>query len=151
LNLPVQRLTAITINDLLMAREQHFVQIWQCEQRINQILGQAYPLPSAPQLRSQAKAKKAGRRNDAEPIRLRRLKSDEHAYQVQIQLEGEHLQLLEQDSDLLRSLLNAPAPPLVLLRIDTVRLDHNDAVATVVDNVYKASRQRHRDGERSGS
>ena len=75
----------VKINALLMQREAAFVRIWEIEQRLQQILGQPFPLTIPVDLPSRRPPRKAGakaRQADARPRIRSLLREGETAWQL---------------------------------------------------------------------
>ena len=120
------------ISELLMAREEELVRIWDLEQEIHRILGKPHPLPPPPALPSRRMPAGKGTRKerDAGP-RIRPLRLEESAYQVTYDAgDGDTATTLEAAADLVRDLLARETPSLRILRVEAVRIDGNTAVPT---------------------
>jgi hypothetical protein len=128
----------VKINALLMQREAAFVRIWEIEQRLQQILGQPFPLTIPVDLPSRRPPRKAGakaRQADARPRIRSLLREGETAWLITYRHRGEVHQRLETSADTIRDLAGIDTPFLHILRIDTVRV--TDAGNEIVETLYE--------------
>jgi hypothetical protein len=128
----------VKINALLMQREAAFVRIWEIEQRLQQILGQPFPLTIPVDLPSRRPPRKAGakaRQADARPRIRSLLREGETAWLITYRHRGEVHQRLETSADTIRDLAGIDTPFLHILRIDTVRV--TDAGNETVETLYE--------------
>ena len=128
----------VKINALLMQREAAFVRIWEIEQRLQQILGQPFPLTIPVDLPSRQPPRKAGakaRQADARPRIRSLLREGETAWLITYRHRGEVHQRLETSADTIRDLAGIDTPFLHILRIDTVRV--TDAGNETVETLYE--------------
>ncbi len=111
----------VKINTLLMQRETAFVRIWEIEQRLQQILGQPFPV-TVPDLPSRLPRKAGAKLRQAEgrPRFRSLLREGENAWLITYCHCGEVHQRLETSADTLRDLAGIETPFLQILRIDTV-------------------------------
>ena len=96
----------VKINALLMQREAAFVRIWEIEQRLQQILGQPFPLTIPVDLPSRQPPRKAGakaRQADARPRIRSLLREGETAWLITYRHRGEVHQRLETSADTIRN------------------------------------------------
>jgi hypothetical protein len=129
------------IVDLLREREAEFARVWECESRIEEILGEAYPFPDPPPLPSTTRSSKARRGTDARsavPRTIRQLRSgDENAYCVLYEAEGATGVSFQTDHRFLSQLLDLQIPEFRVLAVDTVRFralrDYD-----VIDTIWQA-------------
>lgn len=113
----------VKINALLMQREAAFVRIWEIEQRLQQILGQPFPVTVPGDLPSRQPPRKANakaRATEARPRIRSLLREGETAWLITYRHRGEIHQRLETSADTLRDLPSIDTPFLHILRIDTV-------------------------------
>ena len=118
----------IQINQLLMEREDHLVEIFELERQIGIVLGGAsHPLEAPMDLPSKQKRKKAKRKKAAAPkspppLRLRKLDPDtESAYRISYLQNGEEKSEIHTDPRPLVLLANTPLPHVQVQRIETVQ------------------------------
>lgn len=128
----------IQINQLLMEREDHLVEVFELERQIGIVLGgAAYPLEIPVDLPSCQKRKKAHRKKTAEsavvPVfRLRKLDPEtESAYRITYCDNETETVEIHTDPRPLALLVNIPLPDLNILRIETVNAEAENEWALV--------------------
>lgn len=117
---------SIEIADKLIEREDHLVEVFELERKINSILGQAYPfeLPVALPSMAKRKASKKKRKAVKKPkmLRLRKLDPEtESAYRITYLQQGATRMEVHLSAAPLNTLLNTPLPQIHILTIETVR------------------------------
>lgn len=115
----------VKIIDLLMEREQAFIRIRDIEQRLQTLLGQAYPLPPVPALPSRipkGKLLNSAKKNTFKQ-KLRPLRANETAYRVLYIYENEEKETLEYSYEMLQELLRNPTSFLTILQIKILTID----------------------------
>lgn len=129
----------IQINQLLMEREDHLVEVFELERQIGIVLGgaAAYPLElpvDLPSCRKRKKGmrKKAGTAEANTAFRLRKLDLEtESAYRITyFENETEKVEI-HTDSRPLALLLNTPLPHLNVLSVETVHAESENGWAVV--------------------
>jgi hypothetical protein len=118
---------------LLRAREEAFVTVRECEDRVRQRLGgAAFPFPPPPALPA---ARRRSSRPPAEAPRgaaeaLRRLTAGEDAYRITGLCRGAPCVAFSEDPEVVRALTTAPAAVLAVQRLDVVCLDDAGSVTS---------------------
>ena len=129
-------LSKIQINDLLMEREDCFVQVSEYEAMIEEILGQPYPMP-APlcPLPSQSKRVKP-RKAPSKSKSVRRLRPDiENAYRISFTQHGTSGSCLQKAPRLVNEMMQNFLPDYKVTRIEAVWVDSVDDI-TLIDILY---------------
>ncbi|MBO4344773.1 MAG: hypothetical protein J5833_03395 [Victivallales bacterium] len=122
----------IEVIDLLREREAEFLRVWQCEQKVLQLLGvEEFPFSPPPDLPSRRKVVKgagkasvpkketvaAAPHNDM-PL----LEAGENAYRLVFIYNGKEESSFQTDRELIRNLLTIKSAEFELLSVETVKL-----------------------------
>ncbi len=122
--------TKARLADLLLQREATFVKIWECEQRIDALLGQAWPfaIPECYQARLSKKSK-AKKQQTNKRIRVRPLNQpSENAYQITFRRGEDEQKELQRDPNIIQLVLETKLPDVTITVIDTVYIDPSGTV-----------------------
>ncbi len=126
---------------LLRQREEAFVVVWECEERVRRRLGGAeWPWPAPPALpsRQRHRGRPASPRPPASAeIGVRRLRPGEDAFRLTGSCRGQTGATLTADPAVARALLAAAVPSWTVQRLETVRLDAAGS-AVVVECLWEA-------------
>ena len=119
---------SIEVIDLLHQREVEFIRVWECEQKIKEMLPD-FPIPPPPDLPSRQKrvkpAKKAPPSEEAPASKasqaIRKLvPGEENAYRLVFLYNNEQQSSFQQDRELVRTLVNVKTADFVILSVETV-------------------------------
>jgi hypothetical protein len=119
---------SIEVIDLLHQREVEFIRVWECEQKIKEMLPD-FPIPPPPDLPSRQKrvkpAKKALQSEEAPASKasqaIRKLVPGvENAYRLVFLYNNEQQSSFQQDRELVRTLVNVKTADFVILSVETV-------------------------------
>lgn len=138
-------LEQIQLVDLLYQREKEFIRIWQCEQKLREILPD-FPLPPPPDLPSRHKlvAKKPVAK--APPPAPRHLLRDllpdnaENAYRIVFRFKGEQQESFQRERELLERLIALPSEEFTPISVQTVEF-RSPQDYTVKETVWENSPQ----------
>ncbi|MBN2162127.1 MAG: hypothetical protein JXR25_12205 [Pontiellaceae bacterium] len=123
----------IQINEMLMEREDRFVEIYDIERQINIILGgEAYPFPAPPDelpsRQKRTKARKEATQRAPQPIRIRKLDPEtEKAYRVVYIDHETERQEIHFNPKSIALLANTSLPHIQVLSIETLRLNSDNS------------------------
>ena len=142
----MQANVSIEVIDLLHQREAEFIRIWECEQKIREILPD-FPFPAPPELPSRRKRVKPVAKKVAEPdavplskasAAIRRLvPGEENAYRLVFLYNNEQQSSFQMDRELVRTLVNVKTTDFIILSVETVRYqdeDHWQTIETLYSN-----------------
>lgn len=122
----------IEVIDLLREREAEFLRVWQCEQKVLQLLGvEEFPFSPPPDLPSRRKVVKGAAKASApkkETVAaapqndIARLEAGENAYRLVFVYNGKEESSFQTDRELIRNLLTIKSAEFELLSVETVKL-----------------------------
>ena len=141
-------IASIEVIDLLHQREAEFIRVWECEQKIRQILDMPdFPFPPPPDLPSRRKrvkpAPKKATPSTQEPApsgasTIRKLvPGQENAYRLCYVYNQEQRCSFQIDRELVRTLLSTQTADFTLLSVETV-LYQDDEHWEVIERLYTA-------------
>ncbi|NLF16436.1 MAG: hypothetical protein GX595_04160 [Lentisphaerae bacterium] len=127
---------------LLRQREEAFVTVWECEERVRRRLGGAeWPWPAPPALPSRQRHRGGPPSTRRPPAAaesvVRRLRPGEDAFRLTGSCRGQAGATLTADPAVARALLAAAVPSWAVSRLETVRLDAA-GTAVVVECLWEA-------------
>ncbi len=124
----------IEVIDLLREREVEFMRVWECEQKIRQLLGvEDFPFAEPPDLPSRRKVAKVAARTttpkkeketsaSTSENEIARLEQGENAYRLVFIYNGKEDCSFQADRELVRNLLSIKSAEFVLQAVETVSL-----------------------------
>ena len=122
----------IEVIDLLREREAEFLRVWQCEQKVLQLLGvEEFPFSPPPDLPSRRKVVKGAAKASvpkketvaaAPQNDISRLEAGENAYRLVFVYNGKEESSFQTDRELIRNLLTIKSAEFELLSVETVKL-----------------------------
>ncbi len=136
---------SIEVIDLLHQREAEFIRVWECEQKIREILPD-FPLPDPPDLPSRHKkvkpAAKKTPQTEAPPASqasaaIRRLvPGEENAYRLTFLYNNELQTSFQMDRELVRMLVNVKTTDFSIVSVETVLFQDSEHWKTI-ETLYK--------------
>ena len=136
---------SIEVIDLLHQREAEFIRVWECEQKIKEMLPD-FPIPPPPDLPSRQKrvkpAKKAPQTEEAPASKasqaIRKLvPGEENAYRLVFLYNNEQQSSFQQDRELVRTLVNVKTADFLILSVETVSFQDAEHWKSI-ETLYKS-------------
>ena len=131
---------SIEVIDLLHQREAEFIRVWECEQKIREILPD-FPFPDPPDLPSRHKRVKPSAKKtpppDASPASqtsaaIRRLvPGEENAYRLTFLYNNELQTSFQMDRELVRMLVNVKTTDFSIVSVETVLFQDTEHWKTI--------------------
>ncbi|MBQ9368474.1 MAG: hypothetical protein IJT83_11885 [Victivallales bacterium] len=137
---------SIEVIDLLHQREAEFIRVWECEQKIKEMLPD-FPIPPPPDLPSRQKrvkpsAKKPPQSEETPASKasqaIRKLvPGEENAYRLVFLYNNEQQSSFQQDRELVRTLVNVKTTDFTILSVETVSFQDAEHWTTI-ETLYQA-------------